>query len=128
MKLFDRIAEKTTRGMLWLILRELRRLNIAIEAGIDSFRAVHGHQPLFPASWNTSNVPRSAVDDGRTLPRGPDPDLAEPDWLRLDILEALCREHHIAITDGLDLFKVAADMGWTDESGQFVVLPSKYGD
>ncbi len=122
MNLLDRVASKTVLGMLWLLVKEVRRLAHAVEQGVDTFRAVHGHRPIFhqqPAQESTTPV------EDRTIPRF---ESAEPDWLRLDLLEALCREHHIAITDGLDLFQVGREMGWIGEDGQFTTLPTHYGE
>jgi hypothetical protein len=120
-KILEAAARKTILGVLLLLLKEVRRLTKAIEIGVDSFRIVHGQQPQFTIAKDDPTVPEAE----RTIPRY---ESDEPDWLKVDLIEALCREHHIAITDGLDLFKVAADMGWTDSEGRFVTLPSGYGD
>lgn len=126
MKLLDRFALKTTAGMVWLLVRELRRLTHAIETGVDSFRQVHGHRPLFEApTFHAEHAADPDPDTNRTIPRFEDD---TPDWLRLDLLAALAREQHVLITDDTDLVQVGRERGWIDEAGQLVVLPKHYLD
>jgi hypothetical protein len=119
-KLLDRFALKTTAGMVWLLVRELRRLTHAIEVGVDSFRTVHGHQPAFDGFKPVSEYD---VDAGRTVPHF---ESDAPDYLRLDIIECLCREHHIPVEDSTNLLDIARAQHWIDESGDLVVMPKDY--
>ena len=133
MKLFDAAARKTILGTLLLLLRELRRLATAVETLTDSFRVVHGHQPLFSTGspqrdrqplYDATTADADA-DAGRIVPHF-EPD--EPDWLKRDILEALCREQHIPVTEGMDLVQIGKAHGWLDASGQIIHLPAHYAD
>ena len=108
--------------MVWLLVKELRRLSHAVETGVDSFRTVHGHRPVFEAP--TFHVEQSS-DEGRTIPRFED---ESPDWLRLDLIGALAKEHHLIVTDDMDLIQVARERGWINGDGQLVQFPSHYLD
>ena len=128
MKVLEAAARRTILGVLLLLLKELKRLATAVETLTDSFRMVHGHRPMFHVEHGAQNSDaRTGAEnsESRTVPRY---ESDEPDWLRIDLLEALCREHHIAITEGMDLFQVGKEMGWLDASGQLVVLPTHYGE
>jgi hypothetical protein len=120
MKLLDQIAEKTILGALVAILRELRRLNHTLEVGIDAYRGIHGLGPMFPVFPQAESVPV----ENRTIPRY---ESDEPDWLRLDLLEALCRQHSIPYDSDTDLVALGIREGWLDQSGAVVTLPSGYG-
>src|SRR6266702_4729263 len=125
MKLLEAAARKTILGVLLLLLKELRRLATAVETITDSYRTTHGHQPMF--STGAAQAAEIDTDAGRHVPRF-DSDDDRLDWLRNDVLEALCREHHIIVTDGMDLVQIGRERGWLDSSGQLVTLPAHYGD
>lgn len=122
MSILEKIATRSVLATLWLMLKELRRLNHAIEQGVDTFRAVHGHRPIF--HQQDAQVATEPAET-RAIPRF---ESDEPDWLKLDLIAELCRENHIAVTEGMDLFQTARELGWLDESGKFTTLPQHYGE
>jgi hypothetical protein len=126
MKLLNQLAEKTLIGALLLVLKELRKLTTAVETLTDSFREVHGKRPMFHGTHDTSDSGTDVdADANRTIPHAPEP---ETDYLRRDILEALCRQHHIPYDSSVDLITLGKAMGWLDSSGAVIVLPTGYAD
>lgn len=109
-------------GALLLLLKETKRLTKTLEVGVDSFRQVHG----LPAAFHVEpSATISDPDAGRTVPHAPEP---ESNWLKYDILEALCREHHIPFDDSTDMILLGKEHGWLDSSGAIVALPTGYGE
>jgi hypothetical protein len=126
MALLDKVAEKVAGAVGWLLIREIRSLRQTIEKGIDSQREIAGFHPLFSA-------PPSAIDqqiaDEQAQP-AIDREIAqlaaEPDFLRLEMLEMLARDHQIVVTAETDLIALGKARGWLDESGQITMLPQNY--
>jgi len=122
-KILEAAARKTILGVLLLLLRELRHLNRILEVATDSFRIAHKMQAQFTVAKDEPSEDPDA--ETRIIPRY---EHDEPQYLKLDLIECLCREQHIPIEPGTDLFAVARERQWIDEAGQLVVLPTTYLD
>lgn len=134
MSIGDKIAEKIGGAFGWVIFKELRGIRQTLEIGVDSQREIHGLQPLFKA-------PKSAIDQQiedeqaeaaaaghAAYTSGVDQELsdAEPDFLRLELLEMLARDNQIMVTAETDLLALGKSRGWLDDNGQVTMLPKNY--
>lgn len=123
-KLMEKLMEKLAGPVGFLILKELGRIAVAVERGVDSLREIHGLHPVFAALEKQPAAPPA----GESLDSVLDPPEDLGDYLRLDILEALAREHQIPITTETDLVALGKTHGWLDQAGQVAMLPRGYGD
>lgn len=124
MGITDKIADSLAKGFGWLLIRELRRIAVAIEKGVDSQRELAGFNPIFKPVPTPTDVQISQELLDTSGPEFKD----DGDYVRLEILEALARENRIVVTMETDLVALGKARGWLDETGQVVMLPQGYGE
>lgn len=119
MGLVDKIIERFGERLSFELLGEIRGLRQAVEDLTLAYRQVH-HLP-------------TGLSTVEALPRTPTGKViavaeaeSEPDWLRVDLIESLAREHHIPFDGDTDLLALAREHGWVNDAGEMIMLPSDY--
>lgn len=125
MSLADKVAEKILGPFGWVLIKTLTRIAVAIEKGIDSYREISGYNPIFAPPAEPLAEPSTPAGGIEQTDYSSDP---EPDYMRLEILEALARENRIIILPDTDLVALGKQRGWLNEAGEVVMLPQGYGD
>lgn len=115
MGILDAAAKKVGAGLGLALYRELRALRRTLEVGIDTYREVHHLEPRFAkAPARTATVPEPEIYE-------------EPDFLRVDVIEELAREHHIPFDETTDLEALAVAQGWVEyPGGDLKALPESH--
>ncbi len=127
MTITEKLMEKIAGAAGMLILTELRRCATALETIADIQLQQAGQASRFsvPAVATEGEATGEILrvdSSGEALP----PTSDAPDWLRLDLLEQLAREHQVMIVDGADLVALGKARGWLNEAGEFTMLPAAF--
>lgn len=114
MQLFDKLVA----AALGTFTQELKETRKVLQDGIDTYRAVNGMPLLY------SGEP--AAEEPPADPKAPKEIVGPGDFLTLDLLQELAREHAVRYATVEQLEAVARERGWVDGDGKLLMLPKVY--
>lgn len=106
-----KLGDRLTLVVIRVAIRELRTFRQVFKDWIDTYRLVHGLQPLYTPP---EPVPIPAVYDGF---------IKEGDYLSPWLITQLAYENRIAIDADTDIEALAKDRGWVTPEGKFLMFP-----
>lgn len=112
------LMDKLAAAAIGAFVGELRATREVLQAGIDTFRQSQGMPLLYSAE--------PTVDEGPGDPKAPQSIVGAGDYLTLQLLEDLAREHGFRYHDLAELEQEARSRGWVDGDGKFLMLPATY--
>jgi len=128
MSLSGVVFEKVAGAFGQLLLVELRRIATALEVHVNLQLAERGRQPLFaePEPVTPHALHRVSPSEISNIAHASPGEQGDPDWLRLDLIEQLARDHYLPIDDETDLLALAREHGWIDREGKLTQLPKSW--
>ncbi len=129
MSLSGVVFEKVAGAFGQLLLVELRRIATALEVQANLQLATIGRQPLFAEPELDEPPVRRVVpppSSPNAIAHASPGEQGDPDWLRLDLIEQLARDHYLPIDDETDLLALAREHGWIDREGKLTQLPKSW--
>lgn len=117
--MLDKLQARIADAIGAAVVAELRLLRVAVEIGVDSYRAVNGMEPVAAGAASSSG---SAEND---LPLQPEeePIIPDGDYLSMWLLTKLAEENFIPVEADTDLEKLGLEKGWIDREGHLLVVP-----
>lgn len=113
------LFDKLVAAALGTFTSELKETRKVLQDGIDTYRAVNG----MPLLYSGEPV---VIDEPPADPKAPKPIVGSGDFLTLDLLQELAREHAVRWNTLPELETVARERGWVDTDGKLVMLPKVY--
>lgn len=109
--LFSRLGLFAVKGLF----KELSRLRLAIEAGVDSYRTVNNLAPLFGEVEPAAEPLAREFQTSSSIKTG--------DYLTMHLLEETFREQRIPFDHETDLEGLAKEIGILSPEGKFLIMP-----